>query len=73
MKEIAKILILGGGLILVVGLVIYFAGEKLRWFGNLPGDVRVEQPGFRFYMPITSMLLLSVVLSAVVWLVRKMF
>jgi len=73
MKDIAKILIFGGGLLLLVGLTVYFAGDKLRWFGNLPGDIRVERPGFSFYMPLASMLLASVVLSAVVWLVRKLF
>lgn len=73
MKEIAKILMLGGGAILMVGLLLYIGGDKLRWFGNLPGDIRVERTGFSFYMPITSMLLLSAVLSLLVWLVRKMF
>jgi len=73
MKEIAKVLIFGGGLLLGAGLVIYFLGDKLKWFGSLPGDIRVEKPGFSFYMPLTSMLLLSAVLSAVVWLTRKLF
>ncbi|WP_233632779.1 DUF2905 domain-containing protein [Parapedobacter sp. ISTM3] len=73
MKEIAKILIFGGGLLLVLGVVVYFLGDKLKWFGNLPGDIRIERPGFSFYMPITSMVLLSVVFSAVIWLVRKLF
>ncbi|MBK1442340.1 DUF2905 domain-containing protein [Parapedobacter sp. ISTM3] len=69
----AKILIFGGGLLLVLGVVVYFLGDKLKWFGNLPGDIRIERPGFSFYMPITSMVLLSVVFSAVIWLVRKLF
>ncbi|HWK56975.1 MAG TPA: DUF2905 domain-containing protein [Parapedobacter sp.] len=73
MKEIAKMLMLGGGIILIVGMIVYFSGDKLKWFGNLPGDIRVERPGFSFYMPIASMLLVSTVLSALVWLVRKMF
>ncbi|SKB51239.1 Protein of unknown function [Parapedobacter luteus] len=73
MKEIAKILIFGGGLLVVLGVVVYFLGDKLKWFGNLPGDIRIERPGFSFYMPITSMVLLSVVFSAVIWLVRKLF
>lgn len=66
-------LMLGGGIILIVGMIVYFSGDKLKWFGNLPGDIRVERPGFSFYMPIASMLLVSTVLSALVWLVRKMF
>ncbi len=73
MKEIAKILMFGGGLLLIVGFAIYFLGDKLKWFGNLPGDIRIEKPGFSFYMPITSMLLFSLALSMVIWLVRKLF
>lgn len=73
MKEIARILILGGGALLVIGLIVYFLGDRLKGFGNLPGDIRIEKPGFNFYMPITSMLLLSVILSFVIWLTRKLF
>ena len=64
---------LSGGILLLVGAVIFFLGNRLKGFGNLPGDIRIEKPGFSFYMPITSMLLASLVLSLVVWLVRKLF
>jgi len=73
MKEIARILIVAGGSLVIGGLVIYFLGDRLKGFGHLPGDIRVEKPGFSFYMPLTSMLLVSAVLSMVVWLVRKLF
>jgi len=73
MREIAKILILGGGMLLVIGLIVYLLGDRLKGFGNLPGDIRIEKPGFSFYMPLTSMLVLSAILSLVVWLVRKLF
>jgi len=73
MKEIARILIVAGGSLVIGGLVIYFLGDRLKGFGHLPGDIRVEKPGFSFYMPLTSMLLVSAVLSMVAWLVRKLF
>lgn len=73
MKEIAKILIVSGGVLLAVGVAVYVIGDKFKWFGSLPGDIRIEKPGFSFYMPITSMLLVSAVLSLVIWLVRKVF
>ncbi|GGC44991.1 hypothetical protein GCM10011386_41560 [Parapedobacter defluvii] len=73
MKDIARILMFGGGSLLVIGLIIYFLGDRLRGFGNLPGDIRIEKPGFSFYMPLTSMLLLSAVLSLIIWLARKLF
>lgn len=73
MKEIAKILMLSGSILLISGVVIYVIGDKLKWFGSLPGDIRIDRPGFSFYMPFTSMLLVSVLLSLVIWLARKMF
>ena len=73
MKEIAKILIVSGSILLVAGVAVYVIGDKFKWFGSLPGDIRIEKPGFSFYMPITSMLLVSALLSLVIWLVRKVF
>jgi hypothetical protein len=60
-----------GVILVVAGIVIYFFHDKLGWVGRLPGDIRVERPGFRLYIPITTMLLASVVLSLVLWLIRR--
>lgn len=66
------LLVIGAGLaIVVVGLLIWSGG--LSWFGRLPGDVRIERPGVRVYFPITSMILVSVVLSLILALVRRFF
>ena len=53
----------------VVGVLAWLGA--LTWFGRLPGDIRVERPGFRFYAPIVSMLLVSLVLTALTVLVRR--
>jgi uncharacterized membrane protein len=71
MRSIAPVLIVVGLVLVVVGLVAWSGG--LSWFGRLPGDVRVERPNVRVYIPIMSMLLVSVVLSLVSWLVRRFF
>ena len=71
MPQLGKILIFTGIILIISGLVIYFAGNKLAWIGHLPGDIRVEKENMRFYLPITTMILLSVFLSVVVWIVRK--
>lgn len=60
-------LVVAGGAIVLVGLLVW--SGALSWFGRLPGDIRVERPGVRVYVPIVSMLLLSVVLSVVLSLV----
>ncbi|HEU4649084.1 MAG TPA: DUF2905 domain-containing protein [Gemmatimonadales bacterium] len=66
------LLVIGAGIaIIVVGLLIWSGG--LAWFGRLPGDVRIERPGVRVYFPITSMILVSVVLSLILALVRRFF
>jgi hypothetical protein len=61
---------LGVGLILV-GLLIW--SGSLSWFGRLPGDIRLERETVRIYIPITSMLLVSLGLSLVLYLVRRFF
>jgi hypothetical protein len=52
---------------------VWFAADKVAWFGNLPGDVQIERPGFRLYIPITTMILLSLGLSLLIWLFGKFF
>jgi len=61
---------LGVGLILV-GLLIW--SGSLSWFGRLPGDIRLERETVRIYIPITSMLLVSLGLSLVLYLIRRFF
>ena len=71
--ETGKWIILAGILLVVVGVVIYFFHDNLRWIGRLPGDIRVEKENFRFYFPITTMILFSVLLTIIVRLVRRFF
>lgn len=60
-------MILGVGLI-VAGLLVWSGG--LSWFGRLPGDVRWEGDHSRVYLPIVSMILVSVALSVLAWIFR---
>jgi hypothetical protein len=63
MPPLGKLLVLAGVLLVVVGLLVWIA-PSIPWLGRLPGDVRVERPGFRLYVPITTCLLISAALSA---------
>ncbi len=66
--------LLAVGLVLVaLGLVWLYAPGLLSWFGRLPGDIRIEREGFRFYFPLASMLLLSVGLSLFLNLLMRWF
>ena len=60
---IGKILIIAGAIVVVIGLVLSFAPGLLGWFGHLPGDIRIERENGSFYFPVTSMILVSIVLS----------
>ncbi len=66
-------LLIGLGLLLIaIGLAWYFFGNIFSWVGRLPGDIRIERDNFRFYFPITTMVLLSLLLTLVVNLIRRM-
>jgi hypothetical protein len=67
-----------GQLIIVVGLGIIVVGLLtmrgwLGWFGHLPGDVRVERENVRVYVPIVSMLLISLLFSVLSYVLRRIF
>ncbi len=68
---LGKYIICFGVLIVVAGIVVYFFGDKLHWIGRLPGDIRVEKENFRFYFPVTTMILASIVISFLIYLVKK--
>ncbi len=59
-----------GALIVLVGLVVW--SGALNWFGRLPGDIRYESGSTRVYVPWVSMLVVSGVLSAISFFVRKL-
>ena len=64
------LIVIGVGLILV-GLLIW--SGSLSWFGRLPGDIRIERETVRVYVPIVSMLVVSLVVSLALYLVRRFF
>jgi hypothetical protein len=72
-SETGKWVIGIGVIVILVGIVIYFFHDKLNWIGRLPGDIRIEKDNFRFYFPITTMILLSFLATFIIWLIRKFF
>jgi hypothetical protein len=64
------LVVAAGVLLVVVGLLVW--SGALSWFGRLPGDIRIERPTTRVYVPITSMLIVSLVLSLVLSIIRRM-
>ena len=71
MPQTGKIIIAVGLILVLIGIVVYFAGDKLNWLGRLPGDIRVEKQNFRFYLPITTMIIVSVIGSILIRVFQK--
>lgn len=70
-QSTGKYIIVFGGLIVLIGLVVYLFGDKLHWIGRLPGDIRIEKENTRIYFPITTMILFSILLTVVINLIRR--
>jgi hypothetical protein len=73
MEHIGKIIIVTGIILIVAGLIIYFAGDKLGWLGHLPGDINIVKDNVRIFIPVTTMILLSVFFSVVIFILKKFF
>jgi uncharacterized membrane protein len=73
MEHLGKILVFAGIILVIAGLIVWFAGDKLGWIGHLPGDIRVEKENFRFYFPVATMVIISILLTIILWIVRKLF
>ena len=62
--------------LIIIGIVILLIGLFWPWlgkipFGRLPGDIVIDRPQFKFYFPVTTMILISLVLSLLLWWFRK--
>lgn len=68
-RSVGLLVIGGGALLIVLGLIIYSGG--LNWFGRLPGDIRYESERSGVYIPIVSMLIVSLALSLIFYLLRR--
>ncbi len=66
------LLVIGFGLILILGGVLIWTGA-LSWFGRLPGDIRIHNDNVSIYIPITSMILISLALSLLLGIINRLF
>ena len=70
-NDLGKILFVLGLVIAAIGLLIWAAGFGKGWFGRLPGDIHYSKGDFSFHFPIVTCLLISLVLTFLLWLFRK--
>jgi len=68
--QLGKILVVMGACIAVMGLV-FMVIDRIPFLGKLPGDIHIQKENFSFYFPITTCILLSIILSLIFWLFSK--
>lgn len=68
--QLGKLLIITGFVLVAVGLLLSVVG-KIPFVGKLPGDIRIERDNFSFYFPLGTCLLISLLLSLLLWLFRR--
>ncbi len=69
-SSFGKILIIIGVVIVIVGAVLVF-GAKIPWLGRLPGDFSYKGKNFTFYFPLGTSILISIVLTLILWLIGR--
>jgi len=70
MNVLGRILIIFGIVLVLVGLILT-SGIKIPYLGKLPGDICIKRPNFTFYFPLTTCILLSVILSLIFWVLGR--
>lgn len=68
-QDVGRLLVLAGVVLIIVGALAWAGG--LSWFGRLPGDIRIERDNVHVYVPLVSMLIVSAVISLVLYLFRR--
>jgi hypothetical protein len=66
-----KLIIYAGLALVIIGAIVQFAPWAVSWFGKLPGDIRVQGDKGGVFIPLTSMIIISVVLTIIVNLLKR--
>jgi membrane protein implicated in regulation of membrane protease activity len=70
MGDLGRLLMIAGGVLLLLG-ALFSLGGRLPWLGRLPGDIVVERENFRFYFPLATSIIISIILSLLAALFRR--
>ena len=70
MPHLGKFLVVAGILLIVLG-VLFAANIQIPWLGKLPGDIAIKKENFSFYFPVTTSILLSLLLTLILYLFRR--
>ena len=67
----SKLFIYIGFFLIFLGIIFHYFEGYFKWFGNLPGDFKVNQKNFKIFIPFTSMLLISILMSLIISFLKK--
>jgi hypothetical protein len=70
-NDVGKLLVIIGLALAALGALIWLTGKTGLPLGQLPGDIRIDRANFKFYFPLTTCLLISGLLTLMLWLLRK--
>ncbi len=70
--QTGKWLMIAGAMVFVAGLLIFFFHDKLKWLGKLPGDIRIERDNFQFYFPLATCIVVSLLITLILFIIRKL-
>jgi hypothetical protein len=69
-QQFGKLLIIGGIILVIAGILFFFA-DKIPFIGKLPGDIVIKKKNFTFYFPIVTSIILSIIISLILYFFRK--
>ena len=70
-QQTGKYIIAGGIFIVIAGILIYFFHDYFKWLGKLPGDIRIVKENYRFYFPIVTMIIISIVMTLFINILKR--
>jgi Protein of unknown function (DUF2905) len=70
-QQTGKYILIAGVFIVIAGIVIYFFHDYFKWVGKLPGDIRIEREHFRFYFPLATMVVISVIVTIIINIFKR--
>ncbi|MGN6532429.1 MAG: DUF2905 domain-containing protein [Ginsengibacter sp.] len=72
-QQTGKYVVIAGIIIVLAGIIIYFFHDYFKWIGKLPGDFRIEKENFRFYFPLATMVILSLLITIMIHIFKRFF
>ena len=70
-QQTGKYIIASGIFIVIAGVLIYFFHDYFKWFGKLPGDIRIVKENYRFYFPIVTMIIISIAITLIINILKR--